>query len=108
MIQEDSESPGHLSPFPWSAQLQGDNTDQILQALSSRVATLLETDMEFLMQSLYRFDVDERQVREVFSAEKSAESIADALARLIWDRELQKRYWRQRYAPGHTDPVSGG
>lgn len=75
-----------------------ENGDQALLAwLENRVDALLRHEPEKLMQALYRFDVDENQVRAAMHPAQ-AENPARQIAKLLMERQLQKLYWRQRFS----------
>jgi hypothetical protein len=68
----------------------------IRAALVSRIAALLSRDPERLMRILYRVDVEERKVQQIFRDLPPA-AMAAALADLIIDRQLAKAETRARY-----------
>jgi hypothetical protein len=79
--------------------------DDVLQGvrllLRARMVELLHGSRMQLQQALYRFDVDERKVRDAF-ATVAPDSLPDALAELVLHRALAKIRTRRRWA-GHFD-----
>ncbi len=65
---------------------QPNDEETILNVLHGRVAYLLDHNPDLLMSYMYRLDVEESKIKEVFK-EKSDLSVAGQLARLIWDRQ---------------------
>ncbi|MCB0736043.1 MAG: hypothetical protein KDC92_00925 [Bacteroidetes bacterium] len=80
--------------FPTSVVSRG----ELLQALAERIAYLLDHDFEFLMQALYRIDVNENKVKMALQGE--SDNPAQILAELIIEREMQKAETRRKYANG--------
>jgi hypothetical protein len=70
--------------------------DALQQALQERLVDYLLNDMEGLLQLLYRIDVDEKKVKQVFAGNQPKE-IAPQLAALIIQRILQKAETRLKY-----------
>ena len=79
--------------------------DDVLQGvrllLRVRMDELLRGSRMQLQQALYRFDVDERKVRDAF-ATVTPDRLPDALAELVLHRALAKIRTRRRWA-GHFD-----
>lgn len=61
--------------------------------LTNEIALLMDSDMQKLMNILYRIDVSENEVKVAFSVNHPAKEIAD----LIIKRELQKVETRRKY-----------
>ncbi|MDX9760277.1 MAG: hypothetical protein RBU27_14045 [Bacteroidota bacterium] len=76
--------------------------DDIRAALIARIAALLSRDPERLMRILYRVDVEERKVQQIFHDLPPAD-MAAALADLIIDRQLAKAETRARYGNPAVD-----
>jgi hypothetical protein len=68
-------------------------------ALIARIQWLLDTQLERLMHILYRVDVSEHAVQDVFRT-SPVPAIATTLADLIIERQLAKARTRARYASG--------
>ncbi|MBU6160265.1 MAG: hypothetical protein KGO50_04025 [Myxococcales bacterium] len=79
--------------------------EDILQGIRSllrvRMDELLRGSRVQLQQALYRFDVDERKVRDAF-ASVDPNRLPDTLAELVLQRALAKIRSRRRWA-GHFD-----
>jgi 6-pyruvoyl-tetrahydropterin synthase len=67
--------------------------------LAERLADLLEKKYETLINILYRIDVNENKLAELFSA-KNRENLPEKLAEMIIERQLQKVRFRQQYKNG--------
>ena len=67
--------------------------DEFLKLLTRVIQHLLDSDFERLMNGLYRIDVDENKVKLAMTTNQVAENIA----RLIIERELQKVETRRKY-----------
>jgi hypothetical protein len=81
------------------------NSEEFLQGVRSvlrlRMGELLQGPRTQLLQALYRFDVDEQKVRDVFSSVVPG-TLPDALAELVLQRAMAKIRSRRRWA-GHFD-----
>ena len=64
--------------------------------LISKLSYLLDNKFDLFLNTLYRIDIDEEKIKELFSKE-NREFIPGALADLIIQRQLQKIIWRERY-----------
>ncbi len=76
--------------------------EQILTQLEYRVAKLLSGNPESFFQLMYRLDVSEKRLNEtIYTADRPS----SAIARLIYDRQLQKIRSRAEFggAPGGED-----
>ena len=76
--------------------------EQLHAALSQRISYMIDHDFEFLMQALYRIDVNELRVQKVFSGD--GDNPADELATLIIERELKKAETRMKYSNRTSNP----
>ena len=65
------------------------------QLLSKAIKELLEQNFEGLLQALYRIDVSEQKVQQAFASEGD---VADTIAELIIEREIQKVETRKKYS----------
>lgn len=68
--------------------------DAVRKALLDRIIELLNTNPEKLMSILYRIDVGELKVKEIFSSAFPPE-IPEKLVDLVIERQLSKAYTRQ-------------
>ena len=64
--------------------------------LIGKLTYLLDNKFDLFLNVLYRIDVDEQKVKELFAPD-NREFIPGALADLIIHRQLQKIIWRERY-----------
>ena len=67
--------------------------------LTNRLAYLLDNKYDTLINILYRIDVSEEKLSELFT-EQNRDYIPAALANLIIERSLQKVRFRQKYKNG--------
>lgn len=70
--------------------------EQLLQALTERIAYMLDHDFELLMHIFYRLDLNEQKVSEALTG--GSDAPAFQLASLVIERELQKIETRKRYS----------
>jgi hypothetical protein len=77
-------------------KIEGENEEQLREALTQAIVRLLLNDMEKLLTILYRIDVSERKVKEVF-AQHDPKLIAPQLSELILKREAEKVKTRNTY-----------
>lgn len=65
------------------------------QWLTRIINYLLEKDFERLLQAMYRIDVPEEKFKAVFAQDGN---IAEAITKLVLERELEKVAIRKRYS----------
>ena len=71
----------------WDLQLPESLSEEaILQLLADRVVTILERGPETFFQVMYRLDISEKKLNAVLNDD----NVAGKIARLIYDRQLQK------------------
>jgi hypothetical protein len=70
--------------------------EELKKYLTEKIAVMLEKNFDLLLSSLYRIDIDEIKVKELFSG-KRRENIPERLASFIIERQLQKLYYRNQY-----------
>jgi hypothetical protein len=75
------------------------NFDELKIYLTEKLAFLLENKYDTLINTLYKIDVSEEKLGKLFSGSNS-DSIPEALAELIIERQLQKVRFRQQYKNG--------
>jgi hypothetical protein len=72
-------------------------TFQALQEkIAAEVSYLLRNNPERLLNLMYRLDIDENKFRFIIQNGLEA-NIAQQLAELVLEREMQKVYWRNKY-----------
>jgi len=76
--------------------IKASNLEQLKEWLTSEIIKLMMNDMEKLLNILYRIDVNEKKVKEVF-AQHNPKLIAPNLAELIIEREMGKAETRMKY-----------
>lgn len=69
----------------------------LLNLIKERVKLLISSDLQKLINLLYRLDVAESEVKNAFKL-MSEEDIADRISQLILEREIQKAEFRIRYS----------
>jgi hypothetical protein len=73
-----------------------DNLDELRKYLAKKIAELLDTNYEKLINILYRIDVNEEKLNKLFGG-KNREPIPGKLADLIIERQIQKINIRNMY-----------
>lgn len=73
-----------------------DNLEQLKKFLTSKITELMDTDYEKLINILYRIDVNEDKLNELFGS-KNRDYIPGRLSELIIERQLQKINFRNAY-----------
>jgi len=86
-----------LKEFLQISNIEGENVEALLLSfLREKVGKLLAGDTEKLWQILYRLDVSEEKVRDLFRS-MPASNWTNGIADLILEREKERQYWRNRY-----------
>jgi hypothetical protein len=67
--------------------------------LTDKLKTLLDEKFDLLVNILYRIDINERKLSELFSG-RNKDSIPATLAQMIIDRQLEKVRLRKLYKEG--------
>lgn len=80
-----------------SADLE--SLDEFKKYLTDKLKILLDEKFDLLVNILYRIDINERKLSELFSG-KNRESIPASLAQMIIDRQLEKIRLRKLYKEG--------
>lgn len=75
--------------------------------VAERIREIVDNQFGRLPALLYRFDVDERRVKEIFQQTPVA-SIPEALADLIIERSLLRMKTRREYREGRSDEEQPG
>lgn len=73
--------------------------DEFRKYLTEKLSFLLDNNYDSLINTLYRIDVNEEKVSELFSGSNRS-LIPDKLADLIIDRQFQKIRFRKQYRNG--------
>ena len=70
--------------------------EALKERLTGRLIDYLSHDMEFVINTLYRLDIRERDFHAAMQG-RSLREIAASLAEIIIRRELEKAAWREKY-----------
>ena len=73
--------------------------EEFRKYLTERIKDMLDSNYNLLINTLYRIDISERKIGELFSS-KNKESIPGKLADLIIERQIKKLDYRRRYREG--------
>ncbi|MEH0158284.1 hypothetical protein V6R21_29785 [Limibacter armeniacum] len=76
-----------------------ENLEALKEQLSKLISRLLDHDFGRLMNAMYRIDIKEHDFKEAMSL-PTGKDIADRIATLIVERELQKVKFRMQYSSG--------
>jgi len=88
---------GNHFSIPNNELILSENTYESLEKrISSIVGHLLDKDMNRLLNSLYRIDVDEMKFKKILT-EEPPENLSRRIAQEIIRRELQKVKTREKY-----------
>jgi len=74
--------------------------EEFRKYLTEKMQAMLDTDFNLLVNTLYRIDISEKKLSELFSG-KDRNNIPEKLADLIIERQIQKLKFRQRYREGN-------
>jgi plasmid maintenance system killer protein len=77
-----------------------ENLNQLKIYLAEKLKDLLDNNFSLLVNTLYRIDVSEEKLNELFGS-KNRVSIPSTLADLIIERQLQKIHFRKKYKEGN-------
>jgi len=93
-----------------SFEIEGDpnqvTEEQLLHALSERIAYMIDHKFDFLMHLMYRFDVLEHKIRDAISP-KNVDPANVALAKLVIERQKERLMLRQKYKSPDFDDLEG-
>jgi hypothetical protein len=91
-----------LSPFAPEAISEA----ELLRVLSDHIADMIERELEALLSTLYRMDIDEGKVH--FALSPFCEEPANiALARLVLEREKQRAFTKKHYKQSDLGDLDG-
>ena len=77
--------------------------EDLLAAITNRVAEFLETDLELLMSYLYRLDILESDINFVMNHQNDV-PVSEGLGKLIFDKQLKRTKYREQYKQA---PIEG-
>jgi hypothetical protein len=73
--------------------------EEFRKYLTDKIKDMLDKNYNLLINTLYRIDISEKKLAELFSS-KNKDSIPDRLADLIIERQIEKIHFRKRYREG--------
>jgi hypothetical protein len=73
--------------------------EEFRKYLTDKLKDMLDKNYNLLINTLYRIDISEKKLAELFSS-KNKDSIPDRLADLIIERQIEKIHFRKRYQEG--------
>jgi hypothetical protein len=74
--------------------------EEFRKYLTDKMKDMLDKNYNLLINTLYRIDISEKKLAELFSA-KNKDSIPQKLADLIIERQIEKINYRRRYREGN-------
>ena len=74
--------------------------EEFRKYLTDKMKDMLDKNYNLLINTLYRIDISEKKLSELFSA-KNKDSIPQKLANLIIERQIEKINYRKRYREGN-------
>ena len=77
----------------------------LLELFTKRVEEMMRSDLDLLLSSLYRLDVEEHKIQKALKS--SSVPAAEGIAQLIIDRQKEKMETRKKYSSGKSDPWKG-
>jgi len=86
----------------FSSSSQADEQD-LQAAITNRVTELLERDIELLMSFLYRLDILEADIDFIMNKQREI-PISEGLGKLIFDKQLERKKYREQYKQA---PIEG-
>lgn len=72
------------------------NENALYEAICDRVAWFLENDVEMLMSYLYRLDIEENDLKNVFH-NNTKFLPHEAIARLIFERQIKRTLFKKKF-----------
>ena len=73
--------------------------EEFRKYLTEKMKDMLDKNYNLLINTLYRIDISEKKLAELFSS-KNKDTIPDRLADLIIERQIEKIHFRKRYREG--------
>uniref|UniRef100_A0A7V2ZLI2 Uncharacterized protein n=1 Tax=Ignavibacterium album TaxID=591197 RepID=A0A7V2ZLI2_9BACT len=73
--------------------------EEFKKYLIQRLTDMLDNNFNLLVNTLYRIDISEQKLAELFG-NKNSESIPEKLADMIIERQMQKIQFRKKYREG--------
>jgi hypothetical protein len=79
--------------------------ESVIQLFTRRVEEMMRDDLDLLLSSLYRFDVEEDKIQEALRSPNVP--AARGIAMLILDRQKQRLKTRKSYSKGNQTKWEG-
>lgn len=92
-------------PIPEHPELNTPDVSVFKTNLTKQILFLLEKDPSALWNGLYRIDVSENKVKEIFSGVPDSMEVADKLCTLIIERLIQKMHFRRKYSSNSDETL---
>lgn len=73
--------------------------EEFRKYLTAKMKDLLDNNYNLLINTLYRIDISEKKLSQLFSS-KNKKPIPEKLAELIIERQIEKINFRKRYREG--------
>jgi hypothetical protein len=74
--------------------------EEFRKYLTEKMKNMLDKNYNLLINTLYRIDISEKKLTELFSS-KNKEAIPNKIADLIIERQIEKINFRKRYREGN-------
>jgi len=74
--------------------------EEFRKYLTEKMKNMLDKNYNLLINTLYRIDISEKKLAELFSS-KNKEAIPNKIADLIIERQIEKINFRKRYREGN-------
>ncbi len=78
--------------------------DDLENVLAAHVNSMMTTDMNRLLNMLYRLDIDETRLRQMLEQNTGTDA-GSIVARLIIERQIQKLQARQNFKPNDENEI---
>lgn len=91
--------------IPEHPELDTPDVSVFKQNLLKQVQFLLEKDINTLWNGLYRIDVSENKVKEIFLGVPDSSEVASKLCEVIIERLIQKMNFRRKYSSNSDEAL---
>lgn len=76
--------------------------EELKKYLAEKIAVMMDKNFDLLLSSLYRIDIDEKKITDLFSG-SNRDYIPEKLAEFVIARQMQKIYYRNLYRKQSAD-----
>lgn len=76
--------------------------EDLKRYLAEKISLMMDKNFELLLSSLYRIDISEEKINNLFSG-SNRDFIPEKLAEFIIERQMQKIYYRNLYRKQSSD-----